>query len=393
MSAGILVEASPPPWLTGRNREDGHNLRDTYLPTNAGEVLEAYKQTHGPISVFQEDCKFGPTCVAWFNWRAYIYSNPHRLPDDFFGMVFPHEGRMFGINDSSDVVLRGQEALANALAVSRKQTFAHPVESPSARRSSGEFREFAVLPESFSRQASVGVLRLTNKGPQLEGRIVRASGAAGEDFGALAENAPVESTQVEEDSAGSFTDYRAILSTSMNAVFVAGGRNGPGSNPHVWAYDLDTKSWNLALRNASPAPTGDVLSMSLDTARGWLYVLFRSDPKWVQLVRYDLKNDTGHKLASWPDLKVFRGVYLNVLDDGTLVMTASKSNSHAAFAFDVSKKGLKFVGGQAGAKAIPFAPQLGSDGLIWPLVNSKDEVSFKTVKRSSFKAGLPCSAL
>jgi hypothetical protein len=189
-----------------------------------------------------------------------------------------------------------------------------------------------------------------------------------------------------------YTGYRAILSTTDNRIFVAGGIDGDDENQQIWAYDLKWRRWSLATRQASPAPTGRVRSMAYDAARNWLYVLFEADSVRVDLVRYDLQKDSAQRILRLNNNHIYPGAYLNTLSDGTLVLTASNPQGYISYAYNIGRN-TQFLGVVQGTNTIPFPPQLGGAGLVLPLVDASKSLTYFPVTRTSFSGGQPCTAL
>jgi hypothetical protein len=394
MPAGLVVESSIPGWTTGNDREDKNNLRDTYLRVDAGRVGAAIvkvsspgPQSPPPGPKLPLPCENGPDCVFWFGWRKVIYSNPALSLYPEVVLTFPYRDILLQIDEGLAKQVEVGEDVKGRLLDPIGSVLISPVESPQRRISRGDLTQVAILPSKVSSQTRVQVLAMTPQGLSLQGRRVTAPG--------LMASSSVADEELIEDSSEELVEvsgYKAVMSSLQQRLYVAGGKAGTTPNRTILVHDLRQQTWSELPLGTAPAPTANVRAMALDSNRSWLYVLSR-DSFWTRLVRYDVVKGTSKEMAGWPDFNLFPNVYLNVLDDGTLVLTASRKSGYLAFAFDVSEQTFKLKGVMGGKESIPYGPQLGPEGLVWALVNAKQELTYKSVQRTSFLPGLPCAGL
>jgi hypothetical protein len=346
-----------------------------------------------------------------------IHTNPGDLIyDEGLSLGFPHDGVVDHMKDDIRTQVLASSSLSRNLSALGSYVVAPVAESTRARRSNGDYREFALLPPSFTPTSTVRIARLTRQGLRLDARVLTggASGLQSGGFGGAQGSAmAVEGSSLELDdslfgepteamslgsSQASMTStssgiegYSALMSTSLDRVFVAGGTQDGHENQTIWSYDLRQKTWSPATFQASPAPTGQVRSMAYDPARQFLYVLFNSDGSYVELVRYDLKRDSASRLATFANNQTYPGAYLSVLSDGTIVLTASNPQGTISYAYSSFR--FTFLGVNQSPLTSPFPPQLGATGLVLPRVNASKHVTYSTLTTSSFSGGSPCTAL
>lgn len=378
MPAGIRSDVSVP-FYTATPREVLNNLRHTYAPILAGYVEQGSANINFPTA--PTDCGYTGDCVTWGHWKW--VTDPYRfwIPEEQIEIGFVDQGRFYSAKEKIRLEVGIPQELLEKLEDHENFRVIQPVESASSRNKSGDFRQFAILPTQFSTQARPTVTRMSLEGLAVEGRRVGAVAPL-----ALAAEPPPSSPP-------SVQGYQALFSTSMNSLFLAGGKGGTIKNKQIWRYDLEDQSWRPALSYAFPMPSEDVLAMTLDPGRQWLYVLYVEDVLRVRLVRYDLLKNKATTLMNLPYFKRFKGVYLNTLDDGTLVLTTTKEHQHTMFGFTVKNQGLQFLGVRHQVGAAIFPPQLDASGLIVPSWTKKNGLEYKSVSRSSFKWGLPCDGL
>ena len=309
---------------------------------------------------------FGPGCGLQIeDPRAYrqLTTNPWD-PTRRAGppsLLFANEGRFFASTVGG--VLEMTDALPIALraAVGDPATVWNRAVEPDPRPDEA----LAIgLPNSLGASAAPSVVSVSDgqlSYDPFRSRVVPAPD--GEVISFPTSGSPTPDAWAVHGPASALTGYAAAFSARHRRVLVAGGRNAGGMPSHeLLKFDFREGEWSLAVRKASPSPTGQVLDLTYDSTGSVAYVLFVDD-RVARLVAYDLVADSARVLLSVPHVRgLHRAVYLTMLPGGAVAITATRTHSHQIFRFDTASRRVTAVA--AGLGSVITRPHVAA-GALW----------------------------
>lgn len=192
-------------------------------------------------------------------------------------------------------------------------------------------------------------------------------------------------------------DY--VLSATLGQLFVVGGMVGQDPIPagDIWRYDLARAAW-LKLETPFFAPS-TVLSSTFDAGSQQLIVLSVDDDDSLlgharaQVHTIDVRTGASKMVLFWPYLRLFERHAISVLEDGSIVLAASKGKWTKVWKFEV-RHGHYWPAGRIRLKGRMLDRPVAIDnGLLFPLAGRRGTVQVKSVIGTDFKPGLPCSGL
>ncbi|MGE0326973.1 MAG: thrombospondin type 3 repeat-containing protein [Polyangiaceae bacterium] len=263
-------------------------------------------------------------------------------------------------------------------------------------------RQTAVLKAALPGLEAVRVPR--DLGDNIQGlTLQRGGGEVGlGSFGSLGGDGPglgFAALASQQASPGRRIGPEYVLSATLGQLFVVGGEVGvdPIAAGDIWRYDLARGSW-LKLDTTFFAPSR-ILSSTFDASSQRLVVLSLDDDDRLlgharaQVHTIDVRTGASKLVLFWPYLGIFNDHAVAVLEDGSLVLAASKGHKTTLWQFR-SQMGQYWPAGRVNLKGSMLdRPVAVDNGLLFALANRKGNVQVKSVIDTDFKPGLPCGGL
>jgi Trypsin/Thrombospondin type 3 repeat len=183
------------------------------------------------------------------------------------------------------------------------------------------------------------------------------------------------------------SDFGAVLSTTENAILVAGGKlTGGELAKDLWMYDIPRARW-LELPVSGPAPEKVLAATYLpETHSLWLVDQTDQNPVLARILRYDLRTRTMHQAGKWPRTLIIDRVELSGAPRGNLLLSGSSEQTNHVFGVVIQPKGdgakggdLEVVGAFIRKGTLAVEPTLSDTVLTLPLVSGSPTGSDNTV--------------
>lgn len=190
-----------------------------------------------------------------------------------------------------------------------------------------------------------------------------------------------------------------VLSATLGQLFVIGGEVGadPISAGDIWRFDLARGGW-LQLDTPFFAPSR-ILSSTFEAGSQQLIVLSIDDSdtvlgrKRAQLHTIDVRTGAAKLVLFWPYLGIFEKYAVAVLEDGDVVIAASKGKRTKLWKFE-ERRGHYWPAGRLRLRGSMLdQPAAVDNGLQFALMGRGGTVEVKSVISTDFKSGPHCSGL